>query len=390
MGRPLFALMLAGALVAGCGGSHATPSSSAGTPTAAPTPAPALEGTDWRLLQLAGSGVPFIDVPAGVNATLRIDGAKAGGKGGCNQWFADVAVDGASIMFDQVGSTMMACPEPAMSIESAWLGYLPQIASWSITGGRLELADPNGAVLLAFAHSPTFALEGTDWRLTQVWSQGALAPVPADVTATLSLAGGRASGSAGCAQLFGGYTLSGDALAFAGLMSGAMLCPEPQMSVQEAYLAVLGTVAAWQTDGATLQLLDASGQVVATFTPAPTALLVGDWQAINVRDGQGVNSVEGTKPLTARFGADGTISGDAGCNTFLGPWKQDGDAIAIGPLASPKMACVDEALTRQETAYLAALERSTSWTSDAPGGLTLHAANGDVTVVFVVDPVPVQ
>ena len=230
---------------------------------------PALEGTDWRLTQMAGSGVPFIDVPAGVDATLRIDGTDASGSGGCNQWFASVTVDGASIAFGQVGSTMMACPEPAMSIESFWLGYLPQVASWSITGGRLELADPNGAVLLVFAQPAVSALEGTDWQLTQVWSQGVLTPVPAGVTATLTLTGGQASGSGGCAQLFGSYTLSGHALALAGLMNGAMLCPEPQMSVQEAYLAALGTVAAWQTDGATLQLLDASGQVVATFTPAP-------------------------------------------------------------------------------------------------------------------------
>jgi putative lipoprotein len=79
---------------------------------------PALEGTDWRLTQLAGSGVPFIGVSAGVDATLRIDGTRAGGKGGCNRWFADVAVDDAQIAFGKIGSTMMACPELAMSIET--------------------------------------------------------------------------------------------------------------------------------------------------------------------------------------------------------------------------------------------------------------------------------
>ena len=49
----------------------------------AQSPAPAIDGIDWRLTQLAGSGVPFFDVPSDVAASMRIDGAKVGGEGGC-------------------------------------------------------------------------------------------------------------------------------------------------------------------------------------------------------------------------------------------------------------------------------------------------------------------
>ncbi len=119
----------------------------------AQSPGPGIDGIEWRLSQLAGSGVPFIDVPADVAASMRIDGAKAGGAGGCNQWFADVVVDGATVQFGDIGSTLMACGEPAMSIESAWLGYLPQVSAWSITDGRLALSDPNGSVMATFTQA---------------------------------------------------------------------------------------------------------------------------------------------------------------------------------------------------------------------------------------------
>jgi len=231
-------------------------------------PAPSIDGIDWRLTQLAGSGVPFIDVPADVAASMRIDGVKAGGQGGCNQWFADAVVDGAKVTFGDIGSTKMACGDPAMSIESAWLGYLPQVSAWSITDGRLELSDTNGAVLLAFEQPSTSPIEGIKWLLEHLRDRGALAPVPTGVVATLDLTAGMASGEAGCSQLFGTYTLSGTALAFADLMRGDKACPEPRMSVQEAYLAALGSVSSWRRAGSTLELVDAPGNVVATFTQA--------------------------------------------------------------------------------------------------------------------------
>ena len=95
--------------------------------TVALTPLPSIDDGTWYLRQVAGSGVPMIDVPSDVTATLAIDGEQAYGAGGCNRWFGTVAQDGVTIAFSAIGSTMMYCDEPAMGIETQFLGLLPEV-----------------------------------------------------------------------------------------------------------------------------------------------------------------------------------------------------------------------------------------------------------------------
>jgi len=40
-----------------------------------------------------------------------------------------------------------------------------------------------------------------------------------------------------------------------------------------------------------------------------------------------------------RFGADGKVSGNGGCNRFGGSFEEDGSLLTFGPLMSTKMAC---------------------------------------------------
>ena len=44
-------------------------------------------------------------------------------------------------------------------------------------------------------------------------------------------------------------------------------------------------------------------------------------------------------PPSIRFGADGRISGQAGCNRMLGSWKQDGKTIDLGQIATTMRLC---------------------------------------------------
>jgi putative lipoprotein len=59
--------------------------------------------------------------------------------------------------------------------------------------------------------------------------------------------------------------------------------------------------------------------------------------------------------LTLNFGADGQASGNAGCNLYNGGYLAQAGQVTLGPLASTKRACADDAMTRQESDYLAAL-----------------------------------
>ncbi len=77
-----------------------------------------------------------------------------------------------------------------------------------------------------------------------------------------------------------------------------------------------------------------------------------------------VTSIDGRPPagpaLTTDFGNDGRVSGDAGCNSFSGPYIQTGRTVQFGELLSTRRACVDENRQRQETRLLNILQGPTT------------------------------
>ena len=57
----------------------------------------------------------------------------------------------------------------------------------------------------------------------------------------------------------------------------------------------------------------------------------------------------------------GMVSGRGGCNNFNGAYQWSGKSLKMGPLASTRRACAEESASRQETAYLQALDATRTW-----------------------------
>ena len=53
---------------------------------------------------------------------------------------------------------------------------------------------------------------------------------------------------------------------------------------------------------------------------------------------------------------EGRVWGNTGCNRLMGSYEQDGAKIKIGPLATTRKACHDEAAAEKERAFLQMLE----------------------------------
>lgn len=62
---------------------------------------------------------------------------RASGFSGCNRYFSTVNLDESSIRFEQVGATLMACPE--METEQMFLDLLPKIDRYELHGNELTL-----------------------------------------------------------------------------------------------------------------------------------------------------------------------------------------------------------------------------------------------------------
>lgn len=93
--------------------------------------------------------------------------------------------------------------------------------------------------------------------------------------------------------------------------------------------------------------------------PAINPLVGPTWQVTDYADPRnttGMTTVLKDTTLTAIFGADNTLSGAAGCNSYSGTYLLEGDSLMIpGPLATTMMACAEEVMA-QETVFLTNLQ----------------------------------
>ncbi len=127
------------------------------SPTVSPTRSPVggrgsiLWGTSWKLVSIGG-----VHLPAGVGVSLDLTPDEASGRSGCNHYAGSYTVDGRAITFGPMSVTRMACPEPLMSVERAYLAALASATTWAIpvdapVAIELAISGPDPAKKLVFA-----------------------------------------------------------------------------------------------------------------------------------------------------------------------------------------------------------------------------------------------
>jgi heat shock protein HslJ/uncharacterized membrane protein len=217
-------------------------------------------------------------------------------------------------------------------------------------------------------------LEGVNWRLSALPGQA----VPAGNGApTARFERGQVSGFSGCNRFIGNYTVDRDRLTIGTLAGSMMACPEPAMTIEKAFLSALsGTLSANVADSR-LSLAPVAGGNALTFELEPRASLEGSkWEVTGYNNGRQavVGPLLGTR-LTIAF-KDGRVSGSGGCNSFHGPFKAEGKALSIGPLATTRKLCSAEGVMAQEQEFIAALQTATTWAIDR-GMLDVHRKDGE-------------
>lgn len=91
--------------------------------------------------------------------------------------------------------------------------------------------------------------------------------------------------------------------------------------------------------------------------------------------------INGTQ-VSIVFGADGLLSGSAGCNIYAAQYEAGERALSIGPVAAAKTICSRPAgLMNQEAAYLSALDLVTAY-EFSEEGLRLLDEEGRTVLVF--------
>lgn len=112
----------------------------------------ALEGTQWKLEQMAGIPAAAIEREADFfTLTFNAADKMVNGRTNCNRFFGGYELKGKELDFDNLGMTRMACPE--MEYENAFVKMLDEVDSYSIKGETLKFYD-DGKELASFKVQP--------------------------------------------------------------------------------------------------------------------------------------------------------------------------------------------------------------------------------------------
>ncbi len=156
-------------------------------------------------------------------------------------------------------------------------------------------------------------------------------------------AGTLVSGFAGCNTFKTTAIFTAQTLKLRPIATTRRACPEPQMALEQRYLQVLAGARVYVRQGTTLTLTTGKAQAVFVYGSEASRRLIATWRLVGF---------QGDTPLTVTFAADGRISGFSGCNTFIGRYDVDDQALSVGPLASTRRACATPELQTQEQRFL--------------------------------------
>lgn len=113
--------------------------------------APASLAGTWKLVSY-GSSTSLTPAAANVETSLTFgsDG-KLNGNVGCNSFNGDYKVNGNTIVFGPIASTMMACADPIGRQESAVFSVFTNSASYKVDGNMLTVTSLDGNSIAVFA-----------------------------------------------------------------------------------------------------------------------------------------------------------------------------------------------------------------------------------------------
>ena len=230
-------------------------------------------------------------------------------------------------------------------------------------------------------------LEAADWQATEIAGQAALSDAEAaDVTAVF--AAGELSGSGGVNRYTATYETTADgAITISAAAATLMAGPPAAMEQEQAYFAALEQVAGFSATADSLTLTDEQGEVLVQYEARqPTALQGTTWEALAYNNGkQALVGLEASSTITAVFGDDGSLTGDASVNRYTTAYTTSGETMSIdAAIATTKMAG-PEKLMRQEAAYLAALPKTATWSIEGDD-LWLRDADGAAQAHYVAAP----
>lgn len=228
------------------------------------------------------------------------------------------------------------------------------------------------------------ALEGKVWKATSIAGVATMsAQKGTEVTAEFSA--GKVSGSGGVNRYTATYTTaSGGKITISQAAATLMAGPPAAMAQEQAYFAALAKAATFAVTGDSLTLNDAQGKTILVYTAVqPTSLTGTEWDATAYNNGKNaLQSLAASSSITAKFGTDGSLAGNASINEYSTKYTVSGAKMTIDAQITTTRMAGPQDLMDQEAAYLAALPRTATFTIEGDE-LWLRDASGAAQAQYV-------
>ncbi|MEZ4707572.1 MAG: META domain-containing protein [Caldilineaceae bacterium] len=197
-------------------------------------------------------------------------------------------------------------------------------------------------------------LDATSWRLVEL---GENQPVADDVEITITFAGDQISGSGGCNNYNGSFTLNEDnpfLVTFGPIAATRMLCPDPASSAETAYFNALGAATIWGYSFGDLAISYSSGddrdrllfsaQPAAAAESATSDSLTGvTWQWVGLTDPMQQVAIGAPDKYTLTFLNDGSLQIQADCNQATASYTATDDgSLTVTPGVTTLALCGPE------------------------------------------------
>lgn len=82
------------------------------------------------------------------DAVLTLEHGRVSGTGGVNRVMGEYRLEGTTLVFGPLATTMMAGPPERMEQERQLLALLARVGRWALDEGELVLLEPEGSALL--------------------------------------------------------------------------------------------------------------------------------------------------------------------------------------------------------------------------------------------------
>ena len=329
-----------------------------------------LEYSLWTLTAMNGQ-----PVTAETNITAMFTPAEApntgniGGSSGCNTYSAGYTLDGNNLTVQPAAVTLMAC-ETGMETEQAYLQALQASVSYQIFVNQLVLTNPSGSLTFMANRTP---LTGALWSLVSLGDVNKPEQPVAGSAFALQFSfipgspSGVLFGTTGCNEYTAAYAASVEEIKINQPVSTQNASCVPGLADQEKlYFLALNNASTYRISGNTLTIPYDSGKQALVFEgtqleiakrPPMSDLNGTTWYLWNIN----TTPILAGTTIYAQFainadGASGTISGSAGCNTYVASF---GDNLGVQTTLNATQNCNSpKGVMDQEKAYVADLSRA--------------------------------